>query len=125
MRARRRGGSPPVDPPGTGITGWLDGPVDGRHAVGRAVEVRGWVVPPRAVDRIEVHVTARDRTWVELARPFCTVRDDLVEHLDDPSAVLAGFEHRQHLRGIAPGTDVVVRVDAVGLGGRVALGRSV
>ena len=80
-------------------------------------------MPPRAVDRIEVHVTARDRTWVELARPFCTVRDDLVEHLDDPSAVLAGFEHRLHLRGIAPGTDVVVRVDAVGPGGRVALGR--
>lgn len=123
MRARRAGRLPPAEPPGTGITGWLDGPVDGRHPADRPVEVHGWVVPPSAVDRIEVGVTAGDRTWVELARPFCTVRDDLVDHLDDPSAVLAGFEHRLHLRGIPPGTDVVVRVAGVGAGGRVALGR--
>ena len=113
------GGARGRAPDSLSISGWIDHPVDGQVERGGLVEVTGWVLPARAVDRVEVTIDDGDP---EPARPFCVPRYDLVEHFDDPTAVLGGFSHLVDVGHLDTGRHCAVHVEAVGPGGRVVLG---
>ncbi|MEZ5141365.1 MAG: glycosyltransferase family 4 protein [Acidimicrobiales bacterium] len=103
-----------------GPVGWVDHPVDGAEEREGVLEVAGWVSPPGEVDRIEVSV---DGGPPDPARLLCSPRSDLVDHLGDAGAAMAGFWHLVDVAAAGLSGEVTVAVDAVGPQRRVPLAR--
>ena len=99
--------------------GRVDRPDDGWAEKGGVIEVAGWVASVVGIDRIEVSL---DDGPPELAGPFCDGRADVVEHTGDPRDLLAGYRHVLEIGHLAEGSDHILRVEAVGPGGRSLLG---
>jgi glycosyltransferase involved in cell wall biosynthesis len=101
------------------IVGQVDFPETGVAEEDGFVEVAGWVAPAAAVDRVEVIF---DDGHVERARLFCRDRGDVAQALDDPTAILAGFEAIRTFDVPDGGRSVGFRVEAVGPLGRFPIG---
>jgi glycosyltransferase involved in cell wall biosynthesis len=102
------------------LQGLVDQPTDGLVARGGVLEIKGWVLDPRDLDRIEVTL---DQTRVERARLLAFERHDLGARISHPSNVLNGFAHSLDLTGLALGSRHEITVEAVGPAGRTALGQ--
>jgi D-inositol-3-phosphate glycosyltransferase len=102
------------------LQGLVDAPAEGLLARGGVLEINGWVLDPRDLDRIEVTL---DGDRVERARLLAFERHDLGGRIGHPSNVLCAFAHSLDLTDLAQGSRHELAVEAVGPAGRTVLGQ--